>query len=120
MSDTEKLAVFPDIVPDSAIKTRRWVHENGDFKDEDSVSDLLARLYDYPEDEFYLYVPKAEQISTPLRAAIDNGSVIITESKGHYYSHPKFKRDYVCIKEGFTRWEWEREVTFPRNFVFQG
>lgn len=53
MSDSEKWANFPDIVPDSAIGTRLCVHENYDFADEESVSDLLARLYDYPKDEFY-------------------------------------------------------------------
>lgn len=119
MNDSEKLVVFPDIVPDSAIETRVWVHENGDFKDEKSVSDLLARLYDYPEDEFYLYVLKIEKISHPLRAAIGNRVVIISESKGHYYPHPKFKRNYVCIKEGLIRWEWEREVLSQGNMHFQ-
>lgn len=119
MSDSEKLAVFPDIVPHSAIRTRVWGHENGDFTDEEAVSDLLARLYDYPEDEFYLYVLKIEQISSSLRAAIDSGVIVIAESKGHYYPHPKFKRDYVCIREGFIRWDWEREVLQEENMHFQ-
>lgn len=110
MSDSEKQANFPDIVPDSAIGTRVWVHENDDFTDEESVTDLLARLYNYPEDEFYLYVLKGQPISPSLRANLDNGFVVVAESKWHYYPHPKFQRHYVCIKEGFTRWDWERDV----------
>jgi hypothetical protein len=119
MSDSEKQANFPDIVPDSAIATRLWIHENNDFADEESVSDLLARLYDYPKDEFYLYVLKGQPISPSLRAALDNGFVVIAESKGHYYPHPKFQRHYVCIKEGFARWDWERDVLQKGHMHFQ-
>jgi len=119
MSDSEKQAVFPDIVPDSAVGTRLWVHENDDFTDEESVSDLLACLYDYPEDEFYLYVFKGQPISQSLRAALDNSFVVIAESKGHYYPHPKFQRLYVCIKEGFTRWDWERDALQKERMHFQ-
>lgn len=119
MSDSEKQANFPDIVPDSAIGTRLWVYENADFSVEESVSDLLANLYDYPEDKFYVYVLKGQPISPLLRAALDNGSVVITESKGHYYPHPKFQRHYVCIKEGLTRWDWERDVLQREHMHFQ-
>ena len=119
MSDSEKQANFPDIDPDSAIGKRLWVHENADFTDEESVSDLLANLYDYPEDEFYLYVLKGQPMSPALRAALDNGFVVITESKGYYYPHPKFQRHYVCIKEGFTRWDWERDVLQKERMNFQ-
>jgi hypothetical protein len=119
MSDSEKQTNFPDIVPDSAIGTRLWVHENDDFTDEDSVSDLLTRLYDYPEDVFYLYVLKGQPISPSLRAALDNSFVVFAESKGHYYPHPKFQRHYVCIKEGSTRWDWERDVLQKGCMHFQ-
>lgn len=119
MGDSEKQANFPDIDPDSAIRTRLWVHENADFTVEETVSDLLANLYDYPEDEFYVYVLKGQSISPPLRAALDNGFVVITESKGHYYPHPKLQRHYVYIKEGLTRWDWERDVLQREHMHFQ-
>jgi hypothetical protein len=119
MSDSEKQAYFPDIVPDSAIETRLWVHGNDDFTDEESVSGLLSHLYDFPEDKFYLYVLKGQPISPSLRAALDDGFVVITESKGHYYPHPKFERHYVCIKEGFTRWDWERDILQKEHMRFQ-
>ena len=119
MTDSENHAVFPDIVPDSAIGTRVWVHENDDFTEEETVSDLLALLYDYPEDEFYLYVLKGEQISGSLRAALDNGFIVIAESKGHYYPRPKFQRHYVCLKEGFARWDWEHDALQKGRMHFQ-
>ncbi|MDX5991741.1 hypothetical protein [Ectopseudomonas alcaliphila] len=119
MADSEELLVFPDIVPDSIVRTRLWVHENSDFKDEEAISDLLGRLYDYPEDDFCLYVLREESVAPLLGAAIDNGVVSISEAKGHYYPHPKFKRDYICIKESLIRWEWEREVLLKGNMYFQ-
>jgi hypothetical protein len=119
MTDSEKQAVFPDIVPDSAIGTRVWVHENDDFTEEGMISDLLARLYDYPEDKFYLYVLKGQHLPGSLRAALDNGFIVIAESKGHYYPHPKFQRHYVCIKEGFTQWDWEHDALRKGRMHFQ-
>jgi hypothetical protein len=119
MSDTEKLAVFPDIVPTSAIMTRLWVYENGDFHDDESVSNLLTCLYDYPEDEFYLYTLKSEQISNPIRVAINNEVITIAESKGHYYKHPNFKRDYLCIIEGINQCDWESKVLAQGNMHYQ-
>jgi hypothetical protein len=119
MTDAENQAVFPDIVPDSVIGMRVWVHENDDFTEEETVADLLARLYDYPEDKFYLYVLRGQQISGSLRAALDNGLIEIAESKGHYYPHPKFQRHYVFIKEGFTQWDWEHDALQNGRMHFQ-
>ena len=119
MSDSDKQGNFPDIVPDSSIQTRLWVHGDDEFTDEESVLDLLSRLYDFPEYKFYLYVLKGKPISPSLRAALDNGFVVITESNGHYYPHPKFERHYVFIKEGFTRWGWERDVLRKGRMHFQ-
>lgn len=119
MSDQEDIPKFPDIIPDSIKKTRIWVHENDDFQTEEDISELLARLYDYPEDEFFVYSPKDQPINPFLRKAVDANAILITETQAFFYPHPKFKRDYVRIKEHAIRWDWEREVLAEGKMFFR-
>ena len=109
MSDPESIPVFP-FTPDTIRKSRIWVLENSDFAFESDISELLAKLYDYPEDSFYLFCQADAQICPSLLGAIETELLRVTESQSRFYKHPKFKRDYVRLNEHTTRWEWEREV----------
>lgn len=119
MTEQDDLPRFPDIVPDSVRKTRLWVHENDDFKTEEDISTLLGLMYDYPEDDFFLFTPKGASINPLVASAVAASAIVIAESKGHYYPHPKFKRDYVRIHETTVSWDWEREVLAQGNMHFR-
>jgi hypothetical protein len=110
---------FPDIVPDSVRKTRVWIHENDDFRSEEELSELLGRMYDYPEDDFFLFTPKGGAISPLVGSALEAIVIVIVETKGHYYPHPKFKRDYVRIHDATAEWDWEREVLAKDDMYFR-
>lgn len=110
MNQPEDASTFPDILPDSAKMSRIWTYENGDFKANEDISVLLSCMYAHLEDDFYLYCPRNEDVSLDMRHAIKDGVVLITESRAHYYRHPKSKRAYVRIKPEAVEWEWEREV----------
>jgi hypothetical protein len=119
MSDPDSELRFPDIVPTSFKKTRVWIYENNDFRTEEDISILLGRMYEYPEDDFFLFTPKNGQISSLIDSAIEAIILVSVEMKGHYYHHPKFIRDYVFIHELTAAWDWEREVLSQGNMYFR-
>ena len=96
-----------------------WIHENGDFQTEEDLSGLLGIMYDFPEDQFFLFTPKAEGINPVVGGALAGSTIVIVESQGHYYPHPKFKRDYVQIHEATAHWDWEREVLAQGEMYFR-
>lgn len=119
MTEPDDLHKFPDIVPDSVRKTRLWILENDDFQIEEEISTLLGIMYDHPEDDFLLFTPKAGGINLLVNSALSAGIIVVVETKGHYYPHPKFKRDYVQIHEATVSWDWEREVLSQCNMFFR-
>jgi hypothetical protein len=110
MSEAEDLPRFPDITPDSVKKSRFCVFENLDFTSQADVDALIQQLFNSPEDSFYLYCEEHTSISPLVNSAVLFGAIRIIESQGFYYSHPKYKRDYVRIREPFIQWEWERKT----------
>ena len=110
MANSDETPRFPDILLSHVKRSRFWVIENDDLADKQDVSDLVARLYDYPEDDFYLFKQHDHSTNPFLQAAVDGEVVALTEWKLNYYPHPKFKRDYVHLDENRLFWDWEREV----------
>lgn len=119
MSTENDIPKFPDITPDSIKKTRIWEYENTDFATEEDISELLAHLFDYPEDEFFLYTPKEMPINELVQKAVDANALIILETQAFFYPHPKLKRDYVRIREHSVLWDWEREVLADGRMYFR-
>ena len=110
MGDSDEMPRIPDDLLAHVKRTRFWVLENGDLVDEQDVSDLVARLYDYPDDDFYLFKQHDHPTNRPLQSAVDAEVISLTEWKLNYYPHPKFKRDYVHLDKHRLNWDWEREV----------
>lgn len=119
MSGPEDTPRFPNIIPDSIKKSRIWVLENDDFESGNDVSELLAQLFDYPEDHFYLFIENGTPINTFMNASIEQGIIRIVETQSFFYRHPKFKRDYVRIREHSIKWDWEREVVKKGPMYFR-
>ena len=119
MPEPNDLPKFPNIVPDSIRETRFWVLENDDFKTEEEISTLLGMMYDHPEDDFILFTPKTGTINSLVSSAIGSAAIVVVETKGHYYPHPKFKRDYIRIHDATVSLDWEREVLSQGNMHFR-
>lgn len=110
MGDSDEIPRLPDTLLSHVKRSRFWVIENDDLEEEQDVSDLVARLYDYPEDEFYLFKQHDHSTNLLLQSAIDGEVIVATEWRLNYYPHPKFERDYVHLEKHCLFWDWEREV----------
>lgn len=110
MDATDEMPKLPDDILSTVRPSRFWTLESEDFASEADVSELVARMYDYPEDSFYLYCLKDGPIPDALRGAIDSRIVLIKEWQHNHYPHPRFKRDYVRLFEHRLLWDWEREL----------
>ena len=110
MSDFDETQGSPTVTLSSARPSRVWTLENGDFSDEGDVSNLIGRLYDYPEDFFYLYGQEGLPIAPALQIAIDSRVILIKEWQHNHYPHPQFQRDYVRLLHGQIFWAWERAL----------
>jgi hypothetical protein len=86
------------------------VIENDDVFDQSEVSDLIARLYDYPEHDFYLYKQHDHSTNAAIQSAVDSEIIALTEWRLDYYPHPTLKRDYVHLDKHHLQWDWQREV----------
>lgn len=110
MGESDELPHFPDDLLTHVKRTRFWVLENGDLVDEQDVSDLVARLYDYPEDDFYLFKQHDHGSNRQLQKAVDAEVISLSEWRSNYYPHPKFKRDYVQLDKHRLFWDWQKVV----------
>jgi hypothetical protein len=110
MSDSEEISHIPDDLFTRVKRSRFWVLENADLEDQKEVSDLVARLYDYPDDDFYLFKKHDVSTNCHLQAAVDAEVILLTEWQFNYFPHPQFKRDYVQLDKHRINWDWEREV----------
>jgi hypothetical protein len=110
MVDSNEMPRLPDDLLTHVKRTRFWVIENADLVDEQEVSDLVSRLYDYPEDDFYFYKQHDHPTNRHLQSAADAEVIVLTEWKLNFYPHPNFKRDYVQLDKNRLTWEWQRDV----------
>ena len=110
MGDSDEIPRFPGDLITHVKRTRFWVLENDDLVDEQDVSDLVARLYDYPEDDFYLFKQHDHGSNHQLQAAVDAEVISLSEWRCNYYPHPKFKRDYVQLDKHRLFWDWQIDV----------
>lgn len=110
MGDSDEALRLSDGILSHVKRSRVWILENADFSDEKDVSKVVACLYDYPEDEFYLFKQHDHPTNGFLQVAVDSEVVALTEWKLNYFPHPKFQRDYVHLDKARLFWDWEREV----------
>jgi len=110
MVDSDEMPCLPDDLLTHVKRTRFWVIENADLVDEQEVSDLVSRLYDYPEDDFYFYKQHDHPTNRHLQSAADAEVIVLTEWKLNFYPHPNFKRDYVQLDKNRLTWDWQRDV----------
>lgn len=110
MGDPDEIPRLPDDLLTHVKRTRFWVLENDDLVCEQDVSDLIGRLYDYPEDDFYLFKRFDDSTNTQIQSAMDAEVITFTEWRLNYYAHPKFKRDYVQLDKHRLFWDWQRDV----------
>lgn len=121
MGDSDEIRRLPDDLLTHVKRSRFCVIENADLLDEQDVSDLIARLYDYPEDDFYFFKQHDHPTNRLLQSAVDSEIMAITEWKLNFYPHPKFKRDYVRLDKDSLNWDWQRDVilTSPMFIRFE-
>lgn len=108
------IPVFP-FVPDSIKEHRFYNIEAGDLPEEADVSELLRRMWEEPNVDFYYFHghmggPTADR---PILAARQLGMLDMSEMERRYYKHPKFKNDFIRIvpdAEGEFRWDWEEDI----------
>lgn len=97
-------------MPDSIKRRRIWFYENGDLESSNDIHELVMRLFNYPEDLFYLFSENKTPINILINSEVECGNIRITESQSRFYRHPKLKRDYVRIHEHDVKWEWQKRV----------
>ena len=121
MGDSDEMLRLPDDLLTHVKRSRFWVIENADLVDEQDISDLIARLYDYPEDDFYLFKQHDHPTNRLLQSAANSEVIALTEWKLNFYPHPKFKRDYVQLDKDRITWDWQRDVilTSPMFIRFE-
>lgn len=110
MTKKQELPHFPDIPPSSVKKTRQWVFGNADFSSENQIAMLATKLFEYPEDSFFVFSVEKTALNSLLLAAINTDKIRIVESQNFFYRHPNFDRDYIRIDRHRSRWDWERDV----------
>jgi hypothetical protein len=110
MGDSTETPTIPTLSLPQGRRSRMWVIENSDLTEERDVSDLIARLYDYPEDDFYLFRRNDHSTSPHLENAIAGEVISTPEWKLNYYPHPKFERDYVYLDKDRLFWDWEKDL----------
>jgi hypothetical protein len=115
----KELPKFPDLIPDSIKKIDRWVYENANLETEEAISELIANLYDHPENDFFLFRENDQPIKPLLQNLIDTNAIIVTETQTFFYPHPNFKCHYVKIERNSIRWDWEREVIAEKKVNFR-
>lgn len=115
----ETMPRFPVELAESVKRTRFWQFTNEDFNSEDELSALLALMYECNEDEFFLFTPQDTPINRQVSAAMDANVLLVKETRTGYYVHPKYKNNFVRIREQSARWEWQREVLAAGNTLLR-
>jgi hypothetical protein len=112
MSDDkkERQFMFPSHLFDEVKKSRIWVLENQDIVDQQDLERLLSIMFNYPEGNFFLYVPENESICPVIRKAMDSNLIIGNAWKRNFYPHPESHRDYVHVLPNNMQWGWEQEL----------
>jgi hypothetical protein len=121
MGNSDEIPRLPDGLLTHVKRSRFWVIENADLVDEQEVSDLISRLYDYPEDDFYFYKQHDHPTNRHHQTDVNKEIIVLTEWKLNFYPHPTSKRSYVEIDKDRITWDWQQDVilTSPMFIRFE-
>ncbi len=105
----EQLPVFP-FIPDKVSSKKFCVHEYGDFPSSHEVDDLILRMWEHQECDYYYYHQLKGPVDAPLSAAAKAGAILMNESERRYYKHPNFRKDYIHIEPIKPVSSWQEEL----------
>jgi hypothetical protein len=104
-----KPAMFPDIKPSSIRRSAVWDLWANDLDSEEDAELLLHLAFQHPEGEFHIFNFEDEPMPSTVRAAIDGGQLLVTETQMSWYEHPRWPGNYVHIGR-HPEWDWQKEV----------
>jgi hypothetical protein len=101
-------------LPDSAVSTVKrsefHVIENADISDDEELAHLVETMFNFPEREYFVFLEKGAHLTQPLGHAMDGQIFRCTQTDLEFYRHPNFPLNFVKIRSGMERFDWQREL----------
>ncbi|CAN7388477.1 hypothetical protein LJR084_002472 [Variovorax sp. LjRoot84] len=111
MTDFIKDLQLPDSVLSTVKRSEFRVIENADISDDEDLRHLIELMFNFPECAFYVYLQRDASLTQPLREAMDGKVFNCTQTDLEFFRHPNFHCDFVKVRRGQERFDWQREVT---------